>query len=107
MSFSDVDVEEVFCDFVEDYGGIVSDRVPHMGKKAPNADFIFREARIVAELKLLKDPNRSKDFRKSLRKKESEWLQKGYITPSELRNVTKIRQLPDKCRQDTEKLYTR
>lgn len=107
MAFSDVDVEEVFSDFVEYYGGIVSDRVPHKGNKLPNADFIFDEAKVVAELKLLKDPRRSKDFRQSLRKKQNEWLQKGYITPFQLRQVTKIKQLPDRCRQDIEKLYTR
>lgn len=108
MAFSKIDVEQVFSDFVEDYGGVVSDRIPGKGSRKPNADFIFHNAKVVAELKILKDdPFTSKEFKKSINKKTKEWLQKGYITRQELSRVTKLDHLPERCRIDTEKLYIR
>jgi len=106
MAFSNIDVEEVFGDFVEWYGGIVSDRLK--GKRTFNADYIFHDAKVVAELKTLKeDPFKNKYFLKSLDNKKREWIQRGYITVSELNAVTRLKQLPEKCRRDTEKLYIR
>lgn len=103
-----IDVETVFADFVEEYGGVVSDRMGHAPDKPENADYIFHEAKVVAELKLLReDPFTNKDFLKSRDKKQREWLQKGYITEEQLNQVTKINQLPDKCYRDIVKLYTR
>ncbi len=46
-----IDVEEVFSDFVEDYGGVDSDRVPGKGQEASNADFIFMEAKSLQNLR--------------------------------------------------------
>jgi len=104
--FSNIDVEEAFRDFVEEYGGVVSDH--SSGKKTFNADYIFHGPRVVAELKVLKeDPLTSKDFKKSITKKEREWLTKGYISLEALRRITKLKELPEKCRRDTEKLYVR
>jgi hypothetical protein len=104
--FSNIDVEQTFADFVEEYGGVVSDRTP--GKKTLNADYIFHDAKVVAELKVLKDnPFTSKEFRKSLDKKTKQWIRDGYITPTQLKRVQKLKDLPDKCWRDTEKLYVR
>jgi hypothetical protein len=103
-----VDVETVFADFVEEYGGVVSDRLGDAPDKPKNADYIFHGAKVVAELKLLKDdPVTNKDFLKSREKKEKEWLQTGKITQAELAKVTKINQLPDNLYRDIVKLYTR
>jgi hypothetical protein len=75
-----IDVETTFADFVEEYGGIVSDRFGVAPDKPKNADYVFHEAKVVAELKLLQDdPLKNKDFLKSREKKTREWLQKGYI----------------------------
>lgn len=102
----EIDVEEVFADFVEDYGGVVSDSEP--GQKKSNADYIFHDAKVVAELKILKeDPFQNKEFKKSQAKKEREWVQKGYITPAQLNAAKKLSDLPDKCWRDIEKLYVR
>ena len=65
-----IDIEEVFSDFVEEHGGIVSDRVPSKGNKPSNADYIFHEGKVIVELKLLKeDPSKigigSNPFRRS------------------------------------------
>lgn len=104
--FSTVDVEPTFANFVAEYGGLVSDR--ELGKKTLNADYIFHNAQVVAELKILKEnPFANKEFRKSHRKKQNTWLEKGWITRAELRNVTKIGGLPDRCYRDIEKLYIR
>src|SRR2546423_14362827 len=100
MSVSNIDVEQVFSDFVERYGGIVSDRIPTEGNKSPNADYIFHKEKVVAELKLLKNPYQNKEFRKSHAQKEKDWVQRGYITDAELRRVKKISQLPDECYLD-------
>jgi len=103
-----IDVETVFADFVEEYGGVVSDRLGAASDKPKNADYIFHDAKVVAELKLLKDdPVTNKDFLKSREKKQKEWLQKGQISRAELAKVTKVNQLPDNCYRDIVKLYTR
>lgn len=103
-----VDVETVFADFVEEYGGVVSDRFVNTPDKPKNADYIFHDGKVVGELKLLKDdPFTNQDFLKSREKKQKEWLQKGKITMAELANVTNIKQLPDNCYHDIVKLYTR
>lgn len=103
-----IDVEEAFSDFVEKFGGEVSDRTLKGANKPSNADYLFHREKVVAELKLLKeDPFKNKEFKKALAKKTDEWLRKGYITRPELSKVTKTNQLPDKCYQDVEKLYIR
>jgi hypothetical protein len=107
MNLSNIDVEESFSDFVEEYGGVVSDR-ENQKSKARNADFVFHEQKVIAELKILKDdPYKNKEFRKSHAKKEREWVGKGYITTEELKRVTKLKELPDRCYRDIEKLYIR
>jgi hypothetical protein len=103
-----VDVETVFADFVEENGGVVSDRSGNAPDKPKNADYIFQDAKVVAELKLLKDdPFTNKDFLNSREKKVKEWLQRGQITQEELAKVTQINQLPDNLYRDIVKLYAR
>ena len=107
MAFSNIKVEEVFSDFVEEYGGVVLDRLADR-PKGLNADYIFHDGGVVAELKILKDdPYRNKDFLKSLDKKKREWVRKGYISVSALNAVTRLGQLPEQCYRDAEKLYIR
>jgi hypothetical protein len=106
--FPIVDVETVFADFVEEYGGVVSDRLGNAPDKPKNADYIFHDAKVVGELKLLKDdPLTNKDFLRSREKKQKEWVQKGHIAMAELAQVAKVNQLPDHCYRDIIKLYTR
>lgn len=96
----------MFSDFVEEYGGVVSDRVPGKDRKASNADFIFHKSKVIAELKILKeDPFSSREFRKSRKKKMQQWLQDGDITLEALKQVKKLGDLPPKCYRDAEKLY--
>ena len=104
----DIDIEEVFADFVEGFGGIVSDRQEANANKPSNADYIFHEDKIVMELKLLKEnPFRNKDWLKSFEKKKRQWLQEERITPSELSRITQVNQLPDNLYRDILKLYGR
>jgi len=102
-----IDVEEVFSDFIEEYGGIVTDRLQG-AKRTPNADFIFHESKVVAELKTLKDdPFNSSDFMKSRRKRMRQWLDNGDITLEALMKVRTLGDLPSKCYRDAQKLFTR
>jgi hypothetical protein len=106
MFIPNIDIEEAFEDFFEEYGAEVSDKVLAGANVPTNPDYIFHEEKIIAELKILKvDPFRNKDFVKSLEKKKREWVQKGYITASELSRVTRLKQLPDKPYKDAIKLY--
>jgi len=108
MAYPIIDVEEAFSDFVEEYGGVVSDRVLEKRHKASNADFIFHESKVIAELKILKeDPFSSAEFRKSRNKKIQQWVQNGDITLEALKAVKTLGDLPPKCYRDAEKLYTR
>jgi hypothetical protein len=111
MAFSHIDIEETFSDFVEEIGGIVSDRVPSKGNKAVNADYIFHDDKVIIELKLLKeDPSKNKNWHKSIQQKQHKWLQTGDVTLAELQRSIKADQinlLPDKCYNDILKLYMR
>jgi hypothetical protein len=108
VSQTDIDIEEVFADFVEDFGGIVSDRASTRGNKPANADYIFHEDKIVAEMKLLKeDPFKNKDWNKSFEKKKRQWLDSGRITLLELQRITQVNQLPANLYRDIIKLYGR
>lgn len=103
-----IDIENVFGDFVEIYGGIVSDRTLTGPNKPRNADFIFREEKVVAELKALRsDPLKNESFKSSLRMKQGDWVRKGYITSRELDSIQTIGELPEKCYRDLKRLYNR
>ena len=46
-----IDVEEVFSDFVEDYGSVVRDRVPGKGKRPRMLTSSFMEAKSLQNLR--------------------------------------------------------
>jgi hypothetical protein len=106
MSLPIIDVEKEFADFLEQLGAEISDKTLTGPNKPKNSDYIFHDEKVVAELKLLKkNPFENKDFLKSFVNKQEEWIKRGYITSAELKRVTKISQLPDKCYDDVLKLY--
>ena len=53
MALPTIDVEKVFSKFVEAYGGEVSDKEVAPDKES-NADYIFHDPKVVAELKILR-----------------------------------------------------
>ncbi len=103
-----VDIEEAFGNFLEEQGAEVSDRILAGPNKPKNPDYVFRDDKIIAELKLLKtDPFLNRDFIKSFEEKKRNWVKKGYITQEEMSKVTTISQLPAFCYDDIVKLYMR
>jgi hypothetical protein len=105
MAFSNIDVQKTFDDFVEDYGGVVSDREKR--QKPRNADYIFHTARVVAELKILSNnPYTNREFLSSLREKERRWIERGDITRERLKTLKVIGELPPQCRTEINRLYT-
>jgi hypothetical protein len=108
MSGKVIDLEKEFASFLEGIGAEVSDKTLTGPDIPKNADYIFHDEKIVAELKLLKtNPFENKEFKKSFIKKQNEWLQKGYATLAQLNAATNITQLPEKCYNDILKLYSR
>ncbi|MGH9971988.1 MAG: hypothetical protein ACREBG_29935 [Pyrinomonadaceae bacterium] len=106
MSLPIIDVEKVFGEFVEAYGGKVSDKEVAPDKES-NADYIFHDAKVVAELKILKeDPFSNKAFLASREQKTKKWIANGLVTQEELERVKTISQLPLECYRDIVKLYT-
>lgn len=86
----------------------MSDRTPTKGNRSPNADYIFHDDKVIVEMKLLKEnPFKNKDWLKSFEKKKRQWLASSRITPSELRLITQVDQLPDNLFRDIIKLYGR
>jgi hypothetical protein len=101
-----VNVEEEFANFLETCGAEISDKTLSGPNKPINSDYIFRDEKVIAELKLLKkNPFENKDFLKSFESKKREWVKKGFVTSAELKSVTTISQLPDNCYNDILKLY--
>jgi hypothetical protein len=105
MESMNIDVEKVFSDFVEDYGGLVVDRLPNKGNNELKADFIFHDAKVIAELKLLKNPFGNKAFNTSLESMKRDWIRKGWITWKELQRITLLRELPQNCRLHQHSLH--
>lgn len=93
-------------DFVEANGGIVSDRVVAPDKQT-NADYVFHDAKVIAELKILmEDPFSNKEFLESEAAKKASWIETGYLTEEQMAQVRTIDQLPEQCYRDIVKLYT-
>ena len=108
MSTPHIDVEQVFGDFLEEYGAEISDKTLSGSNKPTNPDYIFHQDKVIAELKLLKtDPFTNKEFINSFVEKKREWINKDYISEAALEQIRKIDQLPDRCYNDIIKLYMR
>lgn len=95
-------VEALFSEYVEYYGGKVVDKLKENTTDRPNADFIFDSPEIVAELKTFQKDVFSGDediarFENLLDK----WLEKKMMTPEELRRyIFEGEKLPNVCLKD-------
>jgi len=108
MSGRIIDLEKEFANFLEEFGAEISDKTLTGPNVPTNADYIFHDDKVIAELKRLNNnPFEDKNFKKSFEKKQREWLQKGYATLDQLDRATNITQLPEKCYNDILKLYSR
>jgi len=96
-----VDIESAFDEFVEEFGGEVI--LKHLPANPPeNADYLFRNEMVIAELKCLqKDTIGSDDFQERLLDLYRQWERNGLITLAELLAIQRREKcLSEKCRHD-------
>lgn len=95
-------VEEYFSEFVEFYGGKVIDKLESNLNDRPNADYLFENPNLVAELKCFeKDIFSSKDEFPRIERLLNKWTDKKMISDAQLRNyIFKEGPLPAKCSKE-------
>ena len=96
------EVEKYFSDFVEFYGGKIIDKLGENLADRPNADYLFEQPKLVAELKCFeKDIFSGKDEFPRIEKLLHKWTNKKMISDSQLRNyIFKGGPLPSKCSKE-------
>ena len=79
---SKIPVEEALDEFVPRIGGVRVDSILGNATHSPNADYVFREDNVIAELKCLeKDLNRDRDAIKKVTQICERWVRQGLIPP--------------------------
>lgn len=91
-------LENAFSRFIKDFGGEVLDEINPLDPKKPkNADYIFREQNVVAELKRLdKDYYQTNADVERLMRQVEKRIVSGYITESELSQYLSKKREPEK-----------
>lgn len=105
-----VDIRQSFGDFVELFGGQVTDRTIRPTTKPPsNPDYIFARESVVAELKCLEEDLESKDDFVSKRLALVEkWVREKIIDRSQVSGLMiYTKDFPEDCQRDLTKLYGR
>ena len=96
------DVEKLFSEYVEYYGGKIVDKLEANKTDRKNADFLFEQPEIVAELKILEKDvfSESEDFLRIM-DLFNKWIENGFMTGEDLREyVFRGKKLPKKCIKD-------
>lgn len=96
------DIEKLFSEYVEYYGGKIVDKLQENKIDRQNADFLFEQPNIVAELKTFEKDvfGEPEDFPR-LTDLFEKWIENGWMTGEDLRDYTfKGQQLPQKCIAD-------
>lgn len=96
------DVARLFSEYVEYYGGTVVDKLEINRTDRPNADYLFDNPEIVAELKSFeKDVFSEPEDIPRLMNLFEKWIANGLITGEDLMEYTfRGKQLPQKCMDD-------
>ena len=82
-----IDIEKTFSEFVENYGGQCIEKLIPKNPDFKNADFIFREEKLIAELKCLKKNQLEDDnFHHKVEQVISKWVKRGKISGEQLKN---------------------
>jgi hypothetical protein len=105
-----VDIRRSFADFVELYGGQVTDQTIEPKPNLPeNADYIFRGESVIAELKCLEeDLELKQDFINKRIALVEKWLRDKIIEPPQVSGpMIYTKELPEECQRDLKNLYGR
>lgn len=96
------DVERLFSEYVEYYGGTVVDTLDSNKIDRQNADYLFKHPEIVAELKTFeKDVFSAPEDIPRLMDLFEKWIANGFMTGKDLKEYTfGSKQLPQKCMED-------
>lgn len=100
-----VDVESAFNEFVEEFGGeLISKAVP--ANPEENADYLFRDEGVVAELKCLqKDFFAAEDFSEKILNLYQKWEKVGLVNASQIIKISEGKgRLPEECSHDVGEL---
>jgi hypothetical protein len=90
-------LENAFNSFVKEFGGeLISELMPRSGSLPDNADYIFRQQNIIAELKCLEKEHlqTEDDFGKAVKQVEKS-IEKGLLSESELSQFLNGEKTPD------------
>ncbi len=96
------DVESLFSEYVEYYGGTLVDKLEMNKADRPNADYLFEFPEIVAELKTFEKDifSESEDIPRIMELFER-WIVNGLMTGEDLKEYTfRGKALPQKCTED-------
>ena len=99
MRSVEADNEALFERAVIAAGGLrVSEELPQNSNLGKNADFVFRDENVIAELKcLVHDPRDAEWFRSNINAKFEKWVLEGKIPPFFGTVVVNFRDLPIDC----------
>ncbi len=102
-----IDIRSSFNDFVEAFGGIVSDKTEQKPHQPLNADYIFKGDSVIAELKCMEeDLEEKEEFIAKRTALIHKWVKDGLVTPEQVAVPTiYTKDLPDQCDEDLKKLY--
>lgn len=96
------DVEEFFNEYVEFFGGQLISKLPHNLSDRPNADYLFKDHNVIAELKCFQKDlfNESEDIPRIF-KLLDKWERQRLIKPEEkVSIVLGTKKLPNECYKD-------
>lgn len=104
-----VDIRDSFEKFIESIGGVVSDNLSLVtnGQRPKNADYIFVDAGVIAELKCLEEDHEDKpEFIEKRQALVDKWERNGLVQPHQVRvPYIQVKDFPQPCHDDLIKLY--
>jgi hypothetical protein len=96
------EIEKLFSEYVEYYGGTVIDKLAENKVDRKNADYLFENPQIIAELKTFeKDIFSGQEEFTRVEKLYKKWLEEGMMTEKDFGDYAFRRKpLPKKCNED-------
>ena len=97
----EIDVESAFSSFVRRFGGEVLEDTFGTSLNTLNADYVFRDCNVIAELKrLVDDKSKDEDIQAKIQAKFDAWMDQGIIGPAYGNVVIDSSTLPIQCQRE-------